>query len=208
MEFIMRDTFLLSMERREARRTDSWVMLCRSPARECRSFSEHRMELRREFWAMPAIGILAADRSEDGSGFMACSADRRSDGEMLTITFGDGIFGGDGGESTSTSALSGSLSFFVSFSSGSSGFLFSTSSSLQLPWGTWLTSSDVSDFLCLFLRVVRLGWAVVLASEVEASGTGSSSAIRFSDLMEEPRRLLRLPLENLDAGGTYIFGKV
>lgn len=153
---------------------------------------------------MPAIGILAADRSEDVSGFMACSADRRSDGEMLMITSGEGIFGGDGGESTSTSALSGSLSFFVSFSSGTSGFLLSTSSSLQLPSCAWPTSSDASDFLCLFLRVVRLGWAVALASEVEASGTGSSSAIRFSDLMEEPRRLLRLPLENLDAGGTYI----
>lgn len=37
-----------------------------------------------------------------------------------------------------------------------------------------------------------------MVSEVEASGTDSSSAMKFSDLTEEPRRLLRFPFENLN----------
>ena len=106
-----RDTFLLSMERREARRTDSWVILCRRPAREWRSLREQRTELRRELWAAPAMAILAAVRPGEGSGWRAISADKRSVGEMLTITSGEGILGGDGsaGEVLTTTPDAGVL---------------------------------------------------------------------------------------------------
>lgn len=242
-ELPMRTAFLFSIERRDARRTDSCVILCRRPASEWRSFREHRTELRRELWAAPAIAILAAVRPGEGSGFTTSSADLRSAEEMLTMTSGEGILGGDwevlrlsdltsavftfsaekrpaderptstlgeGGDPVVLHALSGSTSalFTVLFlstssSSTSSGFLFCTSSLSQLPRGEWLPSSNTSGLVCLFLRVVRLGCVAVLASEVEASGM-DSSAMKFSDLTEEPRRLLRFPFENLDRKGKFI----
>lgn len=193
----MRETFLLSMERREARRTDSCVMLCRRPASEWRSFREHRTELRRELGAAPAIAILAAERpGERGSRLMTPSADNRSDDEMLTTISGEGIAGGVRGEvplwSNSSSASFTLLISSTSFSATSSGFLFCTSSVGE---PEWLTSSGTAAVVCLFLRVARLGWVVAFASEVEMV---SSSAMKCNDLTEEPRRLLRFPFENLD----------
>lgn len=44
----------------------------------------------------------------------------------------------------------------------------------------------------------------MLTSEVEALGAVSSSAMKCSDLTEEPRRLLRFPFENLDRKGYFI----
>lgn len=184
MELVMRDTLLLSMERREARRTDSWLMLCRRPAIECRSFSEQRTVLRCEGSAA-ATETLSAACLGVASGWRAFSADRRSDGEMLTTTPGEGISGGDwaelGVDSTSMSASCCTSIPLFSFSSGS--------------WGVWISflTSCTSAFVCLLARVARLGRAV----EVDASG--SSSAIKFRAVTAELRRLLRLPLDNLDA---------
>lgn len=208
VELPMRATFLLSMERREARRTDSCVILCRKPAREWRILREHRTELLRELWAVPAIAIFAAVRPGECSSFLMSSADKRSVEETLTTTSGEGtLLRGLAllhSSTCSTSALFTSLFLSTSSSSTSSGFLFRTSSVAQLPRGDWLTSSATSGFVCLFLRVVRFGCVVVLPSEVEASGMVSSSVMKFSDLREEPRRLLRFPFENLDSKGTFL----
>lgn len=207
VELPARAAFLLSIERREARRTDSCVILCRRPASEWRSLREHRTEVRCELCTSPAIAILAAVRPGDGSCFLASSADKRSDEEMLTTTSGVGTLAWDWavpGESSRLTALLTLAFLSTSSSAASSGFVFSTSSVFPLLWGEWLTSSVTSGFVCLFFRVVRLGCVVVLSWEVEAPGRGSSSAMKFSDLTDEPRRLLRRPFENLGRGGIFI----
>jgi len=201
VELPMRATFLFSIERREARRIDSWVILCRRPAIEWRSLREHRTELRRELCAVPAIAILAAVRPGSSSSFFANSADIRSDVETLTTISGEGIVGGQRAvlplSSGSSSAWFTELLLSISFSSTNSGFLFCTPSVWPFP-REWLTSSAASNNAGLCLRVERLGCVVVLASEVDAGGTLFSSAMKFSDLTVEPRRLLRFPFENLD----------
>lgn len=192
VELPIRAAFFFNMERREARRTDSCVMLCRKPAREWRSLREHRTELRREVRAVSAIAILAAVRPGEGFGLLASSADKRSAAEILTTTSEDTISAGDGAVLHVSSTSS---------SSTCSGFLLHASWVSKLLGGDWLTSSATSGFVCLFFRVERFGCALVLVSEVEASGMALSSAMKFRDLTEEPRRLLRFPFENLYGKG-------
>lgn len=137
------------------------------------------------------MGTLTALRPGESWSCWIFSADKRSSEEILTTTSAEGILGGDGAASHTFSCATSS----ASSSFRRSGFLFCAASASLLSTEVF-SSSGTSGFVSFFLRVVRFGCAVVLALELDPSETGSS-AIKFRDLTGEPRRLLRLPFENL-----------
>lgn len=200
VEVLIRVDILLSIERREARRMDSCVILCRRPASECRNLREQRAELRLDLRSAAAIAIFVAVRPGDASGLLASSADKRSSAEMLTTNSAERIFGGDWEVMLALSDLVSALTFWIlstsSSSFTSSCFLFCTSSCLLLSLNDKLSSTS-SGFVCLFLRVARFGFGGLLALEVETSEIASSSGIKLKGLTDDPRRLLRFPFENL-----------
>lgn len=165
VELLVQVAFFFSIDRWEARCTDAWVILCRRPASECRTLREQRAELRLVFRGGLAMGTLTALRPGESSSCWTNSADKRSSEEILTTTSGKGILGGDSAASHACSYVTPSafVSSFLSTSLfGRTGFsLCDASASLS---STELFSSPVtSGFVCLFLRVVRFGCAVLLA---------------------------------------------
>lgn len=187
--------FFFRKERRDALRTASWVMLCRRPARERRTTSDRRADVRDEpggvVWhSEAAMGILLADRLGDTPELSSDSALNRSDEEIFT-TASDTSISSTAGPGGWTSSVSFSSGMFSTASSTSSGSLALAALLRVLR----LTGSLSDGAVALLRRVRRAGSSELLSG---ASGVTSSEMVFRVSWTEERRRLLRLPLEKLE----------